>query len=695
MSAHVYHGVWINWSHGPLAGTTLTLGEENGSLLIAFIAFFVTLIAAQLFKILSYVIHQLRSTDSTQDGLYHQQQIIFKNSVTPMGAAWSFLQQAWAWRSRAKTSFLRTLPWAIFCVSYMAAFGVAAVFSSQITKSAGSARLIISDDCGYFATEDASSAASVKAYSGRLANQTLASASYARECYGSTPNKLTCNRMMKPALETRTNVNASCPFAEGMCEWGDNAAFEIMSERIDSLYDLGINSRPSDRVHFQKVATCSPLTKYGFIETSLGGPSSGKGIVGDGLYSYMYGPSVYTGGEVNLTDYTYLYNNHSSMDSIGYKLSSASWTAGSDATVAGWKPIPELNRTDADIVIMFLSQNGIIYAEPVDDPMFSAHRPMGFGLVTDLTYYQADWFVNIMACVDQFQVCNPNTQQCSGLMGVQQIIPFIVYENDKLGLNLIQQAITTRLALHSLDSLISTTIFTQAEGGLAAQECLVNQMSQPLAINQWHIEVENFFNKGLAHIQLATIEYAAGPPKVPGSLIEQSWKKNGTLYAADYINQAMCESQMINDSSDSVSFSVLGMAILFAIGGFIILLSTILDTVVGWIQHRFGIGTHARMCWLLDDKLQLHRFLNQELGQGQWNNEYNSVPHTVAPHEFHTLAVAHQKNEGNPEKMQQVAWPTETSSDQTTPAAPTYHGIGYPGRGYVQVTTTEEHWHVK
>jgi hypothetical protein len=37
----VYLGVWTNWSRGQVMGSTLTLDRRNGSLLIAFLAFFV------------------------------------------------------------------------------------------------------------------------------------------------------------------------------------------------------------------------------------------------------------------------------------------------------------------------------------------------------------------------------------------------------------------------------------------------------------------------------------------------------------------------------------------------------------------------------------------------------------------------------------------------------------------------------
>lgn len=97
MSTHVYHGPWVNWGRGDLiTGATLTLSEQSGGLLTSFIATFVTIVGAQLWKILSFTIHQSRSTTIPVDGLHHQQQIIWRNTPGPGGAAWTFAQQAWA-----------------------------------------------------------------------------------------------------------------------------------------------------------------------------------------------------------------------------------------------------------------------------------------------------------------------------------------------------------------------------------------------------------------------------------------------------------------------------------------------------------------------------------------------------------------------------------------------------------------------
>lgn len=88
MSSHIYHGAWINWSRGLVTGATITLGEREGGLLTAFIATFVTIVGAELWKISCYVFHQIRSKQEPQDGLYHQQQVILRTYPTPGGAAW-------------------------------------------------------------------------------------------------------------------------------------------------------------------------------------------------------------------------------------------------------------------------------------------------------------------------------------------------------------------------------------------------------------------------------------------------------------------------------------------------------------------------------------------------------------------------------------------------------------------------------
>ncbi|KAK5956021.1 hypothetical protein OHC33_002594 [Knufia fluminis] len=682
MGEHIYYGPWINWAHGPILGATLTLGDRSGGLLTAFIATFVTIVGAQLFRILTYIFHQARSRQSVQDGLYHQQQVVFRNTTTPGGAAWTFLVQWWTWSGRARLTLIRTIPWAFFCLSYMALFGVAAVFSSEITKGPGSARLVIGETCGYWESDgDGTTIAEVKAYGQRVANTSLAAADYARSCYGGSYDVLSCSKLTKPSISTTVSANASCPFAQGMCTTGDTGAYEITTQKIDSLYDLGINSRHSDRLEMQKVATCAPVTQDGFTQTLPGGSESGIGLDGDTIYQFMYGPSKLGTTDLNATNYTHQYNDHTVLDSVSYMLSPATHNAGPLGIVGGWEPVPEVNRTDADVALLFLMQNGVSYSEPVDDPMFAAHDMMDLSsYLSGAVYYNTDKHVTTMGCTDQYRLRNPDNNQCTDLMGIMQILPWIAStDGDRLELNTIQQAIAIRLMRSAQTSSIGSIIFAMGENALLAKDVLVQStMSAGLPSNQWQLEMESWVNKGLADLQLKVVEYATGPASVAeGSRVYQPWKDEDGDSMINAVAESMCYSQMINDTTDTISFSILGMVVLFGIGGFIILLSLFIDILVGWMQQKFNFGTHARMCWLLDDKLQLHKYLNQELGNGKWTEDLESMPFTVVPQQFSTLAVAHRGSTVD-DKVQTLYQPQQYQSADTSPK-------------YSQVTT-EEDW---
>ncbi|EWG51926.1 hypothetical protein FVEG_16885 [Fusarium verticillioides 7600] len=93
MAFEVYTGSWTDWSRGPILGATITLSSRDASLLLAFIAAFVTVIAARLWVIMCFSAHQLLSTNGKNDGLYYQRQVILRNAKSAPAAAWLFLQQ--------------------------------------------------------------------------------------------------------------------------------------------------------------------------------------------------------------------------------------------------------------------------------------------------------------------------------------------------------------------------------------------------------------------------------------------------------------------------------------------------------------------------------------------------------------------------------------------------------------------------
>src|SRR5437868_6683784 len=91
----VYLGQWTNWSRGPVFGATLTLSKRNGNLVIAFAAFFITLVASRVWRVICLCCHQVYSSNGPKDAPYHQHQVILRNSPSPQSALWKLIQLGW------------------------------------------------------------------------------------------------------------------------------------------------------------------------------------------------------------------------------------------------------------------------------------------------------------------------------------------------------------------------------------------------------------------------------------------------------------------------------------------------------------------------------------------------------------------------------------------------------------------------
>lgn len=88
----VFLGVWTDWSHGPIAGATLTLTQRNGGFLIAFIALYVTVTGGRFWTIVAFIAHILQSSDTVRDGIYHQRQAILRNTNSSVLGLWKMFR---------------------------------------------------------------------------------------------------------------------------------------------------------------------------------------------------------------------------------------------------------------------------------------------------------------------------------------------------------------------------------------------------------------------------------------------------------------------------------------------------------------------------------------------------------------------------------------------------------------------------
>ena len=81
---------------------------------------------------------------------------------------------------------------------------------------------------------------------------------YAQKCYASTagPNGASYDTFVKPALERTIHRDVDYPFGDGICE---SRGITVTSGYIDTHKDLGINTRPEDRIRFRKTLSCAVL----------------------------------------------------------------------------------------------------------------------------------------------------------------------------------------------------------------------------------------------------------------------------------------------------------------------------------------------------------------------------------------------------------------------------------------------------
>jgi len=300
-----------------------------------------------------------------------------------------------------------------------------------------------------------------------------------------------------------------------------------------------------------------------------------------------------------------------------------------DWNASTFAPISQLNRSDADVTLVFLT-NFANYPQPVTDVFFNATVPVDHGFGSSTTYIAGE-AVAVMGCTEQHQLCNPVTSTCSPFTGITPLGDLKQFTGEQLA---IVQHLFNAIAGNTLNNMV----FTLGDAALQADLRLDGAQSifsGTLPDGQWITEVLGWHSYMMAHMQRIMYDLAAGPT-------DPSFNQYVMKPSAQ--NQAIfdvCANQKIRDSH-FYSFSVLGLAITLLVGGSIVLLNFCLSTVVGWFQRFSGKGVHRREYWRLDHSLQVQRMAYENAGIGRWKGKDSLVPVTGKGERFDkpTRAVA-------------------------------------------------------
>ncbi|KAK0124638.1 hypothetical protein ONS95_009585 [Cadophora gregata] len=633
---NVHLGVWTNWAKGSSEGRTLTLTSQNGTILIAALALFVSIAAAQFWGMLSFFVHQLRTSRKPQYGIHFQQQTTLRNHGSPLATVWQLVKISWAWRSQSVGSFKKSIGLVMLGLVYLMMFGAASLFSSRVATASDEV-LVRSPNCGIWILSPDMSSDFDQATDFNVHQRVNAdlSKSYVRDCLSGYQSSPECNIFKQRAIPYLSMNNATCPFSPEMCLGSPNTALSFDSTLLDSNHDFGINSLPKDRVSYRKVATCSPVTTDGYLESGeseLKGRGYNYTAAHYGTNNMMDSSRDMYGGVDNAT---YVHTDYKALE-LGYDVQSGAplysvFVASAPPTSPhlGFTPIEALNAPNSTVSLVFASFDGYSVA-PSDDLWLPSHQKSEVSVYDpgfaprNVTIYKPDKSVNVLGCTEQHQFCNPNRpadseSRCTPLMDWGTLgLLFDNYTSEILDTNHQIEALTIIMYAALAAELRNTVPYFHAP--LLASDYTSGFMSSAMPPNQWQLETENWFSTGMNIIQRYVAETATG---APGKYAK--YTTNSQANATEL--QWFCANYIMRDSAYQ-SFSILALSLIAGFGGLAIFASLWLETTIGWIQTKLNRGTFHKMCWKLDSALQLQRMAYEEAGMGNWVRCADDIPLT-------------------------------------------------------------------
>jgi hypothetical protein len=157
-----------------------------------------------------------------------------------------------------------------------ATFGVASIFSSNVTADTVNEVLLAGNRCGVLNRVKPNNVTAVyslfKPYHSQLVDKFL---NYGSRCYlnSSRPVDIDgCNLYNTPQLPLIANMDAPCPFNETICKLKAGNLI-LDTGRLHSQKHLGINSPPKEQFEMRLRHECAPLVTDGYseeVETSVG-----------------------------------------------------------------------------------------------------------------------------------------------------------------------------------------------------------------------------------------------------------------------------------------------------------------------------------------------------------------------------------------------------------------------------------------
>ncbi|KAI0195548.1 hypothetical protein EV127DRAFT_477269 [Xylaria flabelliformis] len=612
-SSDVYVGWWTNWSKGnSILGATITLPSSSASLLISFLAVFLSITASHLWRLTAYVIHYYRhDVDQIKSrALRRQQQVVFKSNMTAISTALLLSKMMWVNRSKPTAFKDSCLP--ILISTACATLGIAlSLISSKIISTSSSLEVLriahkcISPD---IFNSDVSSIDNLQMVGSQLTDIVKLSTTYSQRCYNATNNE-EC-RPFVTKIQWTTDWKVACPFNETMCL---STAMQLDTGLLNSNAILGVNSPAKDQIELRKITTCAPIAHKNYTRSV----NVTNGLAGEKRIAYTYGWTPYLKESNSENNITLIFNEYLANSSGYYKIDLHYFSRNNDG-VNDFHPISELDNAGGNVVLVLIGSGlKTVHTKQCDDPVFAAHVPEPI-FNTSQYIYHPDQLAGAIGCVEQIQICNPNgNHNCTSLGG-----PADPFREASLGLsfNTIQNA-TLNLLTQRLISLY--WIGGDDSNLLANQQLIVKTLYSPLPSNQWQIEVQGWHATAMAALQYSLLS------RISDAYLEYN-SSSSTLTSPEDL--AICSRQRARISAGFANVSALNLIIVLSLGTAVIVTNLCLDLLVELLAKFFPTVKPKQVTWIRNDVLHLQRlaYTAQELLAGEdrtaWTGINKSIP---------------------------------------------------------------------
>lgn len=271
--AEVATGLWYDYSQSSVLRATLTLSVGNANYLLSALTFLVTLAAASFWNITAFVLHHLKVGKTEPDDVDLQHRVLLRNPAPASGSIISLVKVHWAWRGKNRRHLLGSTCGVLLpALLILACFSAASILVSRVANKSygGTLARLTPDTCGILLFNNDSSIDATAWRYNKVQNDTLRARAYVRDFYYGSQSSASASSLFPQAtLNYSYSASAPCPFPNtSRCALGENGAFSMTTDFLDSHNALGINAQPDDRIELQISVTCSPLVVDDLLETT-------------------------------------------------------------------------------------------------------------------------------------------------------------------------------------------------------------------------------------------------------------------------------------------------------------------------------------------------------------------------------------------------------------------------------------------